>query len=139
MQVRTGARARSRLAQAEDQLLLVRLRDPASGMEAFYPPGGGIDEGESPADAARRETLEETGLHVVVDPASELVARYPFVWNATAYDVTTHFFHATTSERDLPPVVTSALRDQSRSRTSFRTEVRLRREQVARPIALSSQ
>jgi 8-oxo-dGTP pyrophosphatase MutT (NUDIX family) len=100
---KTRVRA-SAVVEADGELLLVRLRDPASGALAFYPPGGGIDEGEAPWEAARRETLEETGLRVEVDPASELVATYPFVWNATDYDVTTHFFHATTSERELGPV-----------------------------------
>lgn len=92
------------MCEAEHQLLLVRLRDPASGVEAFYPPGGGIEPNESPAAAARRETLEETGLAVEVDPTSELVASYPFTWNAIDYDVTTHFFHATTTARTLPEI-----------------------------------
>ena len=93
------------MVEAEGHLLVVRLRDPASGVEAFYPPGGGIEPNETPADAARRETLEETGVAAVVDPESELVATYPFVWNATDYDVTTHFFHATATKADLPNVV----------------------------------
>lgn len=101
---RTRVRA-STVCEADGQLLLVRLRDPATGALAFYPPGGGIEADEAPADAARRETLEETGLHVEVDPATELVETYPFTWNAVDYDVTTHFFFATTTERALPNVV----------------------------------
>jgi ADP-ribose pyrophosphatase YjhB (NUDIX family) len=93
------------VCEAEDHLLVVRLRDPSSGVEAFYPPGGAIEANESPAAAARRETLEETGLHVTVDEKSELVATYPFNWDATDYEVTTHFFHATTAKSELPHVV----------------------------------
>lgn len=96
------------MVEAEGHLLVVRLRDPASGIEAIYPPGGGIEPNETPADAARRETLEETGVAAVVDPESELVASYPFVWNAQDYDVTTHFFHATPesgAKSALPEVV----------------------------------
>jgi 8-oxo-dGTP pyrophosphatase MutT (NUDIX family) len=43
---------------------------------------------------AERETLEETGLHVRVDPAAELVDTYPFRWAGVDYEVTTHYFGA---------------------------------------------
>jgi 8-oxo-dGTP pyrophosphatase MutT (NUDIX family) len=82
------------VCEALGRLLLVRLRDPVSGVEALYPPGGGIEAGETPAEAARRETLEETGVHVRIDPGVELVETYPFCWAGTDYEVTTHYFAA---------------------------------------------
>ncbi len=91
----------SAVCEAEGRLLLVRLRDPVSGEEALYPPGGAIEPGEAPEEAARRETLEETGVRVLVDPGRVLVDRYPFTWGGVLYDVTTHYFAATP---EAPPV-----------------------------------
>jgi tagatose 6-phosphate kinase len=51
---------------AEGRILLQRWRDPVSGDELWEPPGGGVEEGEEPLPAARRELMEETGL----DPAA---------------------------------------------------------------------
>lgn len=82
------------VCEAEGHLLVVRLRDPVSGVEGLFPPGGGIEAGESPAEAARRETLEETGLRVRVAPELHLVDTYPFRWAGVDYDVTTHYLAA---------------------------------------------
>src|SRR5260370_6885188 len=43
------------------------------GTHGWTTPGGGVDLGESPLDALKREVLEESGLDVVVD---ELVGVY---------------------------------------------------------------
>jgi 8-oxo-dGTP pyrophosphatase MutT (NUDIX family)/GNAT superfamily N-acetyltransferase len=53
----------------EDRVLLMHWWDPADGYVLWEPPGGGIEEGEDPAEAALREWAEETGL-----PAPEIVA-----------------------------------------------------------------
>jgi 8-oxo-dGTP pyrophosphatase MutT (NUDIX family) len=90
----------------DGKLLVVWMRDPVSGVLAPYPPGGAIEPGESAAEAARRETLEETGLDVDVDAASELVAAYPFTWAGNDVDVTTHFFRAALrGPAELHPVI----------------------------------
>lgn len=44
------------------EVLLIKRRD----VPVWVLPGGGIEEGESLADAAIRETLEETGFHVKI-------------------------------------------------------------------------
>lgn len=49
------------IERGEDRILLVRRRNLPLGWAL---PGGFIDYGESAEDAARREALEETGLHV---------------------------------------------------------------------------
>jgi 8-oxo-dGTP pyrophosphatase MutT (NUDIX family) len=61
--------ARVLLIDAEGRVLLFRGRDPVHERRGqwWFTPGGGLDEGESPAEGAARELREETGL--VVDPA----------------------------------------------------------------------
>jgi 8-oxo-dGTP pyrophosphatase MutT (NUDIX family) len=86
------------VCEAQGLLLVVRLRDPKTGATGFYPPGGRVEAGETPADTARRETLEETGLRVRIDPSIELVEEYPFVWAGEERAITTHFFAATLEE-----------------------------------------
>jgi 8-oxo-dGTP pyrophosphatase MutT (NUDIX family) len=49
-----------------DRVLLLCWRDPYDGTLIWEPPGGGIEAGETPWQAAVRELVEETGL----DPSS---------------------------------------------------------------------
>lgn len=51
----------------DDRILLVRYQDPGGGTY-LVGPGGGVLEHESVADAAVRETLEETGVRVAPGP-----------------------------------------------------------------------
>ncbi len=46
----------------EDELLLTRL-SPHIRFDGWTLPGGGVDHGEHPRDALRREIFEEAGLH----------------------------------------------------------------------------
>lgn len=78
----------------DGKLLCVRLRDPHTSVSRLFVPGGKVESGETPREAAEREVLEETGYVVLADAGSELIAHYDFTWNGVDLAVTTHFLRA---------------------------------------------
>ncbi len=77
-----------------NKLLVVKMRDPVSGKIYLFPPGGMVEAGETPIQAAVRETKEETGYEVSILVASELTAQYEFLWAGKNYPCLTHFYRA---------------------------------------------
>jgi 8-oxo-dGTP pyrophosphatase MutT (NUDIX family) len=76
------------------RVLLMHWRDPVGGQSLWEPPGGGIDPGETPLDAARRELTEETGLpgEAVLD--RWIPVRREFHWLGVHYAKTERFYLA---------------------------------------------
>lgn len=80
--------ARVLLLDRDGRALLFRFVDPVNGSPFWITPGGGLDEGETFEDAAKRELREETGIVVgekrnASVSGAEAAALGPCVWTRT--------------------------------------------------------
>ena len=88
------------LVDASQRLLLIHERLEHGGTH-WLTPGGGVEDGEHPRDAARRETIEETGIEVDLpaDAEAVLTTRRDWSWAGVDYDQVDHFFLARVAGR----------------------------------------
>lgn len=87
----------------KNTLLGFHAIDPTSQVPYFFLPGGGLEEGESAAQAAARECFEETGYRVRVLPETAFERKYDFYWNGETYSCRTTFYVAELTEPWAPP------------------------------------
>lgn len=78
----------------EDSLLTFVGIDPSTQQRIIFHPGGKPNENESLPECAQRETFEETGYRVRVEPNITIVKKYEFLWNGILYACETHFYFA---------------------------------------------
>ena len=88
----------------DDRVLLVKLRDPTTNVLRLFPPGGKVEIGESPADAAIRECYEETHCKIKLSASKHIEDEYRFNWDQVEYECHTTYFLAELIECDPTPV-----------------------------------
>lgn len=87
----------------DGKLLICRFCDPTTQKVMAVVPGGGIHEGESPAECTVRELLEETGYSVRIS-GEAFVNEYDFDWDGEMYHCLTHWFRVELIDPDAEPV-----------------------------------
>lgn len=81
------------LVDSDQRLLLVHGRDTETNVCHWYPVGGGIESGESPAAAASREAWEETGLEGLAEPTPVWTREATYTYSGRTYDVHETWLH----------------------------------------------
>jgi 8-oxo-dGTP pyrophosphatase MutT (NUDIX family) len=89
--VRTAARII--VLDVDDRVLLLAARDPADDKVVWFVPGGGVEPGESLAQAAARELAEEVPLAGTLTLRGPVWTRHhDFTWAGKHIDQTEWFF-----------------------------------------------
>lgn len=77
---------RALLVDEQGRVLLLRSEEPDTGLPFWYPPGGGVEDGEEPVAALSRELLEEVGLAGLEIGPEVWTRRHAFSWRGVTYD-----------------------------------------------------
>lgn len=108
--------ARILVTDSQDRILLFRFSydsGPLAGMNYWSVPGGGVEPGESVAEAAVRELLEETGI--VAEAFGEPVTENTYDFRlSTGEEVAAHDHYFVFRPQTVPPLSRAGLTELER-------------------------
>jgi 8-oxo-dGTP pyrophosphatase MutT (NUDIX family) len=96
-----AARVRILCQNVNGEILLLKWRDPVDAHVFWEPPGGGIEPGEEPHQAAVRELYEETGYTTDLAAESIMVER-DYVFAGRHHQHAERFFLTTVAGEPIP-------------------------------------
>jgi 8-oxo-dGTP pyrophosphatase MutT (NUDIX family) len=82
------------LIDPDGRLLLIHERTDSVAQTQWITPGGGLEPGETPQQAAVREAYEETGIEIALAPDAPAVHSRVRAWrgDGVTFEQTDHFF-----------------------------------------------
>lgn len=111
--------ARGIVVDDADRVLLCRFDFPSEGVTVWGTPGGGVEPGETPLDALRRELAEEIGLAIDGDPPHVWHRRVVADGHATGYDGVIEDFYLVRTAHFVPHGSMSAAELRAEYVTTF--------------------
>jgi 8-oxo-dGTP pyrophosphatase MutT (NUDIX family) len=81
MEILRRKSCRALLLTSEDEILLIKLSNPAGNWIGWIAPGGGLEPGETEAQSLRRELDEELGFKKVENEIAVWKRFHVFPWN----------------------------------------------------------
>lgn len=87
----------------KNKILGFHAVDPVSKAPYFFLPGGAIEHGETPAESAVRECMEETGYKIRIFEETSFERTYDFFWNGKMNPCKTLFYLGVLDQEWNPP------------------------------------